>query len=109
MPTALNLAQFKISGTLPSLQVNLSDTKYKSLMRLIDVCIPHFGIEKSSTEPVQVVPNTFQLSNTLFTKIDSEYNVDDDEDDDNPAMTQEEQFFEADDGSSTVSFLIVHW
>ncbi len=74
-------------------------------MRLIDVCIPHFVIEESSTEPIQTVPNTFQLPTTLFTKIDSEYNVEDDEDDDNPAMSQEEQFFEADDGSSTVSFL----
>lgn len=72
-------------------------------MRLIDVCIPHFGAEESSsfsTEPVQTASNTFQLPTTLFGQTDSEYNV---EDDDIPSMSQEEQFFEADDGSSTVS------
>ena len=45
VPTAYTLARFKVSGHLPTLQVNMSDTKYKSLMRLIDVAIPHFDDE----------------------------------------------------------------
>ncbi|KAI5452535.1 Vacuolar protein sorting-associated protein 13, variant 2 [Naganishia albida] len=34
------LTKLKVSGQLPRLHVNLSDTKYKSLMRLIDIAIP---------------------------------------------------------------------
>src|SRR5690606_5006267 len=33
---------FKISGHLPVLHASISDTKYKSLMRIIDVAIPKF-------------------------------------------------------------------
>jgi vacuolar protein sorting-associated protein 13A/C len=42
VPTARNLTRFKVFGKLPSLHVNFSDSKYKLLMRLIDVAIPHF-------------------------------------------------------------------
>ncbi|KAJ9118150.1 hypothetical protein QFC22_004053 [Naganishia vaughanmartiniae] len=34
------LTKLKVSGHLPNLHVNLSDTKYKSLMRLIDIAVP---------------------------------------------------------------------
>ncbi|KAF8974033.1 vacuolar protein sorting-associated protein 13 [Flammula alnicola] len=107
VPTAVNLAQFKVSGTLPSLQINLSDTKYKSLMRLIDVCVPHFGDESlpPSFEPAQHGSAAFQLPTMLFGQSDAEYNVDDDEDEqqqatDSRSISQEDQFFEAEDGSS---------
>ncbi|CAK9783702.1 putative late endosome to vacuole transport-related protein [Cutaneotrichosporon oleaginosum] len=40
---APTLTKFKISGELPELQVNFSDRKYQSLMKFIDVAIPHFG------------------------------------------------------------------
>lgn len=40
--SAPNLTRFKISGSLPTLQVNFSDRKYKSLMRMIDVALPKF-------------------------------------------------------------------
>jgi vacuolar protein sorting-associated protein 13A/C len=43
VPDALNLAKLKVSGKLPELKVNLSNQKYKGLMRIIDVAIPHFG------------------------------------------------------------------
>ncbi|PPQ80804.1 hypothetical protein CVT25_001929 [Psilocybe cyanescens] len=107
VPTAVNLAQFKVSGTLPSLQVNLSDTKYKSLMRLVDVCIPHFGEETDTLDfSPQAAPSasTFHLPPTFFGQSDNEYNVDDDDDDqhqDSDSRTAlEEQFFEAEDGTS---------
>ncbi|KDR84988.1 hypothetical protein GALMADRAFT_233521 [Galerina marginata CBS 339.88] len=107
VPTAVNLAQFKVSGRLPSLQVNLSDTKYKSLMRLIDVCIPHFGNEeedrKSAPRPAGTTSGTFQLPTTLFGQSEHEYNVDDDDEQlqesDSRSALQEEQFFEAEDGT----------
>ncbi|KAJ7492621.1 vacuolar protein sorting-associated protein 13 [Mycena latifolia] len=92
VPTAFNLARFKVSGHLPSLQVNLSDTKYKALMRLVDVCIPKFG------------DSTFQLPSGLFSQADTEYNVDDEDDEADDASTGgEDKFFEADDGSITAS------
>ncbi|GAA5992083.1 hypothetical protein JCM10908_000736 [Rhodotorula pacifica] len=45
---APNLTRLKISGSLPSLQVNFSDRKYKSLMRMIDVAVPKFGDPSSA-------------------------------------------------------------
>jgi len=101
VPTVVNLAQFKVSGTLPSLQVNVSDTKYKSLMRLIDVCIPNFdgdqGPPRPSLQSTRMKSEGFQLQ-TLFGQGEQEYNVDD-EDDDPAGDTHDDQFFEAEDGS----------
>jgi hypothetical protein len=82
--------------------------KYKSLMRLIEVCIPRFDEETSGTSSVQTRPPAegFQLSSGLFWQPEMEYNVDDDDDDtgdgDAGSMSREELFFEAEDGSSEV-------
>ncbi|ROW17215.1 hypothetical protein VPNG_01341 [Cytospora leucostoma] len=43
LPKAPNLAKLRVSGHLPLLHVAASDTKYKSLMKLIDVAVPKFG------------------------------------------------------------------
>ncbi|KAJ6604648.1 vacuolar protein sorting-associated protein 13 [Mycena vulgaris] len=105
VPTAFNLARFKVSGKLPSLQVNLSDTKYKALMRLIDVCIPKFGQDTAgASAPPPLVKHTssaFQLSSGLFSQAETEYNVydEDDDADDDASTGGEDKFFEADDGS----------
>jgi len=104
VPTAVNLAQFKVSGTLPTLQVNFSDSKYKSLMRLIDVCIPHFEDEQelqkpNMSQPRETIPGRFHL----FGLSETEYNVDIDEDEDQLDASKEEQFFEAEDGSLEVT------
>ncbi|KAH7346737.1 putative vacuolar protein sorting-associated protein 13 [Rhexocercosporidium sp. MPI-PUGE-AT-0058] len=40
IPKAPNLTKVRISGNLPVLHVAVSDKKYKSLMRIIDVAIP---------------------------------------------------------------------
>jgi len=108
VPTAFNLARFKVSGHLPSLQVNLSDTKYKALMRLIDVCIPKFGENtgQQATPPplVKTTSSAFQLPSRLFSQSETEYNVDEEEEeDDDDADAGEENFFEANDGSVPVS------
>ena len=42
LPKAPNLTKLRVSGHLPVLQASVSDTKYKSLMKLIDVAIPKF-------------------------------------------------------------------
>ncbi|KAJ6610914.1 vacuolar protein sorting-associated protein 13 [Mycena sp. CBHHK59/15] len=103
VPTAFNLARFKVSGRLPSLQVNLSDTKYKALMRLIDVCIPKFEDSGEATTPPPLVKNasnTFHLPSGIFSQSETEYNVDDeDEDADDASTTEDDKFFEANDGS----------
>lgn len=82
VPTAYSLARFKISGNLPSLKVNVSDTKYKSLMRLIDVCIPKFDDAEYTAAPVlppqnRVASGAFQ---GLFGSKETDYMVSLDED-----------------------------
>ncbi|TIC36939.1 hypothetical protein E3Q08_04156 [Wallemia mellicola] len=42
LPSAVNLARFKLAGHLPELTINISDKKYQSMMAIIDVAIPHF-------------------------------------------------------------------
>ncbi|KAK4050444.1 Vacuolar protein sorting-associated protein 13 [Microbotryomycetes sp. JL201] len=48
--SAPNLTRFKVSGSLPSLNFNLSDRKYKSLMKMIDVALPNFDDDSSKTD-----------------------------------------------------------
>ena len=110
VPTAPSLAQFKVSGTLPALQVNFSDSKYKSLMRLIDVCIPHFEDEREPqkiniSQPRPAISGGFHL----FGLSETEYNIETGEDEDekyppdgDSVLKEEEEFFEAEDGSVQV-------
>ncbi|KAJ3515399.1 hypothetical protein NLJ89_g1777 [Agrocybe chaxingu] len=110
VPAALNLTQFKISGNLPSLQVNISDTKYKALMRLIDVCIPNLGNDNGVQQTRQALAppsGGFQLPASLFRQTETDYFVDEDEeqgqnDRKGGALTDptEDRFFEAEEGSS---------
>ncbi|KAF5390329.1 hypothetical protein D9757_002946 [Collybiopsis confluens] len=85
VPTAFNLARFKVSGKLPSLQVNLSDAKYKSLMRLIDVGIPKFDepskIDLARPRDGPEIGRFPLVPGTLFSQAQQEYHVDDDEED----------------------------
>jgi vacuolar protein sorting-associated protein 13A/C len=80
VPSVASLARFKISGKLPTLQLNFSDLKYKSVMRLIDVTIPKFDNGDHSTIDTTVVMSPgIQLPSGLFDFPDTEYNVDDDD------------------------------
>ena len=47
IPKASDLTKTRISGHLPVLHASISDTKYKNLMRLIDVAIPNFDNDDS--------------------------------------------------------------
>lgn len=51
LPKAPNLAKLRVSGHLPLLHVTASDTKYKSLMKLIDVAMPKFGGDTQEERP----------------------------------------------------------
>lgn len=53
IPKAPNLAKVRISGNLPVLHASVSDRKYKSLMRLIDVAIPQLDDDEIE-EPPQI-------------------------------------------------------
>lgn len=116
VPSALNLARFKVSGKLPSLHVNLSDAKYKTLMRLIDVTIPQFGEEsekrhkpKSSPPYIDTESIVLPLSAGLFSPTGPEYNVDDDQSETEQASTKRDDiFFEASDGTSVVVDIVIY-
>ncbi|KAF9044538.1 vacuolar protein sorting-associated protein 13 [Hymenopellis radicata] len=96
VPSALSLARFKVSGSLPTLQLNLSDIKYKSLMRLIDVCIPKFGDDTPADDHTV----NFAIRPSFFAQNETEYTVedDDDDDDDDIESLKEDEFFEASEG-----------
>ncbi|TCD71537.1 hypothetical protein EIP91_008918 [Steccherinum ochraceum] len=108
VPTAYRLARFKVSGHLPSLQVNLSDTKYKAIMRLVDVAIPHFD-DDAAAQPARPSYNTqpaFRIPSGLFASIEPDFDVDDTLPTRDSAQTvasdgdQDDQFFEAEEGST---------
>lgn len=50
VPKATDLTKFRIGGNLPVLHASISDTKYKNLMKLIDVAIPKFDNEQPAKE-----------------------------------------------------------
>jgi len=116
VPTAYNLARFKVSGNLPTLQLNMSDIMYRSLMRLIDVCIPHFGDDTQkkpqvpqapkSEFPLSPLPPTFPLPGVFRAK-ETSYTVEDEasiaEKQQGEEEDKDEEFFEASGGD--VGFL----
>ena len=95
VPSAYNLARFKVSGRLPKLQVNLSDMKYKALMRLIDVSIPKFGDDEEAAQVAappknaRPPPGGFPMSRVFSKDKSQEYHIEEED---------KEEFFEADTG-----------
>lgn len=77
LPRAPNLTRVKISGRMPMLHASVSDTKYKSLMKIIDMAIPKFGIgpseseQKSSRAPPSR-PRVLSITSTAPRKINSQ-------------------------------------
>jgi len=112
VPTAYNLARFKVSGTLPTLQLNMSDVKYRSLMRLIDVGIPHFGDDApkkpqipegpKSEFPLSPLPPTFTLPGVFRAK-ETSYTIEALENQ-KEEEGGDEEFFEASSGDTDVRF-----
>lgn len=76
VPSAKSIPRLRMLGRLPQLHLNFSDTKYKTLMRLLDVAIPRFGDDADPT------PSTIQsshpefASSELFKTRPAEYSVD---------------------------------
>jgi vacuolar protein sorting-associated protein 13A/C len=123
---ALNLTRFKISGKLPTLAVNISNSKYKGLMRIVDIAIPHFDDEEGGeiddghnarvatyhrdhdVSGRMLSPADFRLPSTFFGRSDGpEYTVDDDDDDEAQADTsRDDKFFEAEEQNTEASRLL---
>ena len=90
MPSVTNLARFKISGKLPTLQLNFSDSKYKSVLRLVDVTIPKFDNgDHSAVNSTAVMSAGYQLSSGLFDLPQPEYNVEYEDYEDGKGPTDE--------------------
>lgn len=81
LPTALQLAVLRVSGNLPELKVNLSNVKYKSLMRLIDICIPKLGEPEPEPKKIPRRPELqgLRLSSNVFSQTRHEYTVDEED------------------------------
>ncbi|KAI0145262.1 vacuolar protein sorting-associated protein 13 [Xylariaceae sp. FL1272] len=110
LPKAPNLTKMKVSGHMPVLQATVSDTKYKNLMKLIEVAIPKIGDEAPQAAQPQQKPKRPRLlssassrswrghdrrrSSNLFLTQETAIIVDDESDDDNDA------FEDAADGNS---------
>ena len=50
VPKVTQLTRTRISGHLPELHASMSDTKYKGLMKLIDIAIPQFDAGNTSSD-----------------------------------------------------------
>ncbi|KAG8928477.1 hypothetical protein FRC01_005870 [Tulasnella sp. 417] len=115
IPDAPNLTRFKVAGTLPLLNVNFSNTKYKGIMRFVDISIPNFDGDTTDTPQARpsttpaitsaTRPDPFQLPSNFFRSTDV-YLIDDadrstiagEEDSDG-----EETFVDAENGSIELS------
>ena len=75
VPTARNLTRFKVQARLSSMHVNFSDSKYKVLMRLIDIAIPQFngGSDNVVANSNQSYPNQFALTSGIFAQEQPDY------------------------------------
>lgn len=51
VPRVTQLTRTRISGNLPELHASMSDTKYKGLMKLIEIAIPQFDDGNKASEP----------------------------------------------------------
>ncbi|KAL4752965.1 hypothetical protein BDW72DRAFT_191535 [Aspergillus terricola var. indicus] len=63
VPKLTELTRTRISGHLPELHASMSDTKYKGLMKLIDIAIPRFDDEAQDTNPPKNMEGT-SINNT---------------------------------------------
>ncbi|KAF8591826.1 vacuolar protein sorting-associated protein 13 [Ramaria rubella] len=109
LPSVIKVPRIKVSGKLPTLQVNFSDTKYKAMMRFIEIAIPKFKDEPVQSQAgliIQPLPNrppAFRLPPSLFgSDSRAEYpleNTDDDDSDDDGTHEGDDHFVDAEDST----------
>ncbi|KAK0724982.1 hypothetical protein B0H67DRAFT_480247 [Lasiosphaeris hirsuta] len=61
LPKAPNLTRLKVSGRLPVLHATVSDAKYKTLLRIIDVAIPKLNGDQPQSIPANTPPKRPRL------------------------------------------------
>lgn len=105
VPKGTELTKFRISGNLPVLHASISDSKYKNLMRLIDVAIPKFDDQPPSQEKspehriesrpgtsdglLQELPTRARSKSFQFSAQEHELVLEEDDDDDKDAAFHE--------------------
>ncbi|KAH8926014.1 hypothetical protein BT69DRAFT_1239533 [Atractiella rhizophila] len=102
IPKAPNLTRFKLTGTLPDFRINFSDRKYKMLMRMIDIAIPHFDDEPNELPAIPPPPRNRRLSILPFGagEEDEPISFDGDEEEKTMGSKEKDEFFEASEGDS---------
>ena len=111
LPSALQLSRLRVSGNLPELKVNLSNVKYKSLMRLIDIAIPKLGEPVAEPKKIPKRPELqgLPLSSNVFAQSRHEYTIEEelgDSDDDEAEHGGGDEFYDATEGTPMVSVKI---
>ncbi|KAG8694260.1 hypothetical protein FRC09_009967, partial [Ceratobasidium sp. 395] len=107
VPDAVNLAKLKVSGKLPELKVNLSNQKYKGLMRILDIAIPKFGDDTDMTasqvkaKPVKKsAPPPLSMPSNVFSRA-AEYEIEDVDVETSSSTSRDQDFYEANDEEPT--------
>ncbi|KAI4916402.1 uncharacterized protein J4E92_009320 [Alternaria infectoria] len=72
VPKASDLTKFRVSGNLPVLHASVSDSKYKNLMKLIDVAIPKFDNDGPKKPVIEGAKGPSNLKPTSDAKADSD-------------------------------------
>lgn len=68
VPKASDLTKFRIGGNLPVLHASISDSKYKNLMKLIDVAIPKFDSDQPGKQVTEGAKGPSNLKPTSEAK-----------------------------------------
>lgn len=113
MPHAPNLTRTRVTGHLPLLQARLSDRKYKTIMRIVDIVIPKSDDEETTDLKSDRVIEKKRIKSHLGIGDDDEdwahrhlqHDEDDQAQDDDQAdrrtiMTVESKYFDASDAAS---------
>jgi vacuolar protein sorting-associated protein 13A/C len=114
LPSALQLARLRVSGNLPGLKVNVSNLKYKALMRLIDIAIPKLGEPEPEPKqpPKRPELHGLPLSSNVFSQPRHEYTVDEEgsvRSDGEEVEHGKEEFYDAPEGMPMVSLNSIFW
>jgi vacuolar protein sorting-associated protein 13A/C len=72
VPKGSDLTKFRVSGNLPVLHASISDTKYKNLMKLIDVAIPKFDNDAPSKQIAEGAKGPSNLKPNAEAKLDTD-------------------------------------
>ena len=98
MPSLGEFSRFKILGKLPSMQINFSDAKYKAILRLLEVVVPHFeGRGDDAHDSLinyhrTVSPaNNVSFSHSASFSEEPDYNLEDGEDETDSGRIQNSQ------------------